>query len=90
MIVLDIFKIIHQSEDVKSTISKTLWRCIASRPQAVMYSKSVCFPSSPVVTVGLGGLYKCTITHGTVLVSNLIWVSMRLREFVAQVSGKGA
>ena len=46
-----------------------------------LLGKCLCFPCSPVITVGMTGMYKCTVTHGTDhVVSDLIWVSIKLRE----------
>lgn len=47
-----------------------------------LIGKDVKFPSSPVVTVGMAGLYKCMIACPgfTPVESQLIWVTINLRQ----------
>ena len=78
----------HQSRNVRveNFIAPVVLYCIPSvHSPDVVYSwellgkEPACFPCSPVITVGMGGMYKCTVTHGlNHVVSDLMLVSIKL------------
>ena len=87
---LEGLEILHQSGNIKveSFLDPVILYCIPSvHSSDVLYTwelvgkESVCFPCSPVVTVGRTGMYKCTVVHGMDSVaSDLMWVSMKLKD----------